>query len=86
MPGVSIRLILQLVPLEQGGRRGERVLAGDRFLVVVGDRRAVVDLAEPVDGAGVEQQGRNQLRLAGTAMSDERHIPNGCRVEDLHRR
>ena len=84
MPGVSIRLIFVLVPLEVGERGGERVLAGDRFFVVVGDRRAFVDLAESVDGAGVEQQRRDQLRLARAAVSDERHVPDAGRVEDLH--
>ena len=47
---------LGLVPLGVGEAGGERVLAGDLFFVVVGDRRAVVDRAEPVDRAGIEEQ------------------------------
>jgi hypothetical protein len=42
------------------------VLAGDLFVVVVGHGGAVVDLAEAVDHAGVEQQRRDELRLAAS--------------------
>ena len=58
------------------------MLAGDRFFVVVGDRGALVDPAEPVDGAGVEQQRSGQLRLPGAAVTDERHVPDAL----AHRR
>src|SRR5581483_4040036 len=65
-------------------RGRERVPAGDGFLVVVGDRRALVDLAEAVDGARVEEQRRGKLGLARAAVSHERHVANAGRVEDLH--
>jgi hypothetical protein len=35
-------------------------------------------------GAGIEQQGRNQLCLAGAAMTDECHISQGLSVINLH--
>ena len=74
MPGVSMKLILVLFHSAQARLRGEGVLAGDLFFVVVGDRRAVVHAAEAVDSAGIEQQRGEQLRLAGAAMADERDI------------
>ncbi len=61
---------LGAVPLDVGEAGGQGVLAGDLFLVVVGDRRAVVDAAEAVDSAGIEEQRGEQLRLAGAAMTD----------------
>ena len=77
---------LRLVPLGVGEAGRERVLAGDFFVVVVGDGRAVVDLSEPVDRAGIEQGGRGELGLSGTAVADQRDIPDIRRVIDLHRR
>ena len=62
------------------------MLAGDFFVVVVGDGGAVVDLSEPVDRAGIEQGGRGQLGLSGSAVADQRDIPDIRRVIDLHRR
>ncbi len=55
MPGVSMRLIFCFVPFEEGQGGGQRVLPGNRLVVVVGDGGAFVDFAEPVDGAGIEQ-------------------------------
>ena len=86
MPGVSMRLILLLVPLRIGEAGGERVLAGDFFFVEVGDRRAFVDFAEAVDHAGVDEDGRGELRFAGAAVTDERDIADAGGVVDLHRR
>ena len=51
---------LVLVPLDVGEAAGQRVLAGDFFFVVIRDRRPVVHAAEPVDGAGVEEQRRDR--------------------------
>ena len=68
-----------LVPLGVGEAGGQGVLAGDFFFVVVGDRRAFVDLAEPVDRAGIEQQGRDELCLAGAAVADERDVSQSWR-------
>ncbi len=76
---------LRLVPLDVGEAGGECVLAGDFFLVEIGHRRAFVDATEAVDGTGVEQQRREQLRLAGAAMADQRDIPHALSVVDLHR-
>ena len=68
MPGVSMRLILVLFHSAPGERGREGVLAGDFFVVVVGDRRAVVDPAEPGRGAGGEQERSDQLGLARAAV------------------
>ena len=76
----------RLVPLGVGEAGRERVLAGDFFVVVVGDRRPVVDFSEPVDCAGIEQGGRGELGFAGSAVADQRDIPDVRRVIDLHRR
>ncbi len=83
-PGGIDQIDFRFVPLEVGERGGERVLAGNGFVVVVGDGRAFVYLAEPVHRAGVEQQRRGQLRLACAAVSHQRHVANGGRVKDLH--
>ena len=85
MPGVSMRLIFVLVPLGVGEAGGQRVLAGDLFFVEVGDGRAVVDLAEAVDHAGVEEYGGGELCLARSAVADECDVADAGRVVDLHR-
>ena len=64
--------------------RGERVFAGDFFVVVVGDGGAVVHLAEPVDHAGVEEHGRHQLCLAASPVTDDGHVADAGGVVDLH--
>ena len=68
---------LLLVPLgvREAGR--ERVLARDFFFVVIGDGRALVDLAEAVDHAGVGEDGGGELGLAGTAVTDESDVSDG---------
>ena len=60
------------------------MLAGDFFFVEVGDGGAVIDAAEAVDSAGVEQQRGEQLRLAGAAMADQGDISQALSVIDLH--
>ena len=60
------------------------MLAGDFFFVEVGGRGAVVDLAEPVECPCREEQGRNQLRLASSTMSDDSDIADSGGVVDLH--
>jgi hypothetical protein len=74
------------VPLGVGEAGRERVLAGDFFFVVVGDRSAVVHATEPVDGAGVEQQRSRQLCLPGAAMTDQRDVSDALGIVHLHRR
>ena len=85
MPGRVDQVDLLLVPLGVGEAGRERVLAGDFFFVEVGDGRAVVDLAEPVDHAGVGEDGGGELRLARSGVTDERDVPDAGGVVDLHR-
>ena len=73
-----------LVPLGVGEAGRERVLAGDLFFVEIGDRRALVDLAEPVHHAGVGEDGGGELGLAGSAVTDERDVSDAGGVVDLH--
>ena len=86
MPGRVDEVDLLLVPLGVGEAGRQRVLAGDFFFVEVGDGRAFVDLAEAVDHAGVDEDGGGELRLAGTAVTDERDVSDAGGVVDLHRR
>ena len=74
-----------LLPFGVGEAGGEGVLAGDFFVVEVGDGGALVDPADAIDGAGGEEQGRHQLRLAASAMSDDSHVADAGGVVDLHR-
>jgi hypothetical protein len=73
------------VPLgvSEAGRQG--VLAEDLFFVEVGDRRAFVDLAEPVDHPGVREDCRDELGFAGAAMTDDRDVSDASGVVDLHK-
>ena len=75
---------LGLVPLGVGDAGGQGVLAGDLFFVVVRDRRALVHLAEPVDGPRIEEEGGDELRLSGSGVADQRHVPQAGGVIDLH--
>jgi hypothetical protein len=77
---------LGLVPLRVRQACAQRVLAGDFFFVVVGDRRAVVHKAEPVDHAGGEQQRGHQLRLPAPAVANHGHIADAGSIVNLHRR
>ena len=65
---------LVLVPLDVGEAARQRVLARDLLFVVVGHRRPVVHAPESVHRAGIEQQRRDELCLAGAAMADEGDI------------
>ena len=75
---------LVLVPFGVGEAGRQRVLAGDLLFVEIGDRRAVVDLAESVDHAGVGEDGRGELRLARSGVTDERDVSDAGGVVDLH--
>ncbi len=77
---------LVLVPLGVGEAGRERVFAGDLFFVEVRHRRAVVDLAEAVDHPGIGEDGGDELRLPGSGVPDERGVPDGGGVVDLHGR
>ena len=76
---------LGFLPFGVGETGGERVLAGNLFVVEVGDGGAVVHPADAIDGAGGEEQGRHQLGLAASAVSDDSHVAEAGRVVDLHR-
>jgi hypothetical protein len=76
----------RFVPLRVGEAGREGVLARDFLFVEVGDGRAFVDLAEPVDRPGVEEGGRSELGLSGAAVADKSDIPDVRCVIDLHRR
>ena len=75
-----------LVPLGVGECSGEGVLAGNLFFVVIRHRRPVVYPSKSVHRAGIEQQGGDELCLAGAAMADEGHISQRLSVVDLHER
>ncbi|MGC4084619.1 MAG: hypothetical protein QM736_21505 [Vicinamibacterales bacterium] len=75
---------LVLVPLGVGEACRERVLAGDLLFVEIGDRRPVVHLAEPVDHARVCEDGRSQLCLARSGVTNERDVAYRAGVVNLH--
>ena len=75
---------LLLVPLGVGEAGRQRVLPRDFLFVEIGDGRAVVDLAEAIDHAGIGEDGRGELCLAGAAVSDERDVSDAGGVVDLH--
>jgi hypothetical protein len=60
------------------------VLPGDGFLVVIGDGRSFVDLAEPVHRAGGEEERAGELRLAGPGMTGQGDVTDGGGIEDTH--
>ena len=70
-PGVSMRLILRLLPLEVAERVRDRHLALLLVLVPVGDRGALLDDAEPVRRAGLEEHRLDERRLACAAVTDD---------------
>ena len=76
---------LRRAPLGESETGRQRVLAVDLFLVEVGDRRTVVDPPQAVDHLRAEQHRGHELRLAGTAVPDDRDIADVRRVIDLHR-
>ena len=61
------------------------MLAGDLFFVEVGDGRAFVDLAEPVDRSGREEHCGDELRFAASTVADQGHVPDSGGVIDLHK-
>src|SRR5579871_751787 len=74
----------RLTPLHVRQRRRNRHLAGDFFVVIVGDCGAVIHPAGPLRSAGCLQHGRNQRSLAGFAVSYYRDIPDVCAFVSLH--
>jgi hypothetical protein len=60
------------------------VLSRDLLVVVIGHRRAVVDAAKSIHGAGIEEQRRYELRLAGAAMTDNGNVSDVGSLVNLH--
>ena len=92
-PGVSMRLIFVSCSTRPGRLADERVLAGDRFLVEVGGRRAVVDPPEPVAAPAVNSSAETSwvlpeplwptkatLRIVGSVDNLHSRRPSGPRV------
>jgi hypothetical protein len=67
---------LTVVVLEAGDAGIDRKPALLLVGLVIGDRRAVLDLAEPVDRTGLEQHRLVQARLPAAAMTDQRDVAN----------
>ena len=76
-PGASSRLTL--IAADHDGREGQadRALLADLGLVVVADRRAFLDTADPADRAGGVQQGLDERRLARPRWPHQHHVPDG---------
>ena len=75
---------LGVVPLDEGGRRGDRMLPFDLVLIEIRRGGAVVDAAQPGGGAGVEQELGNEAGLARVVMADQSHVPDFRAQIDLH--
>ena len=75
---------LGLLPLGERERRQQADLALDLVGVEVGDRGALVDAAEPVHGAGVEEQRGDERRLAAAAVPDHGDVADVRGVVNLH--
>src|SRR5262249_42860261 len=75
---------LLLVPLRVCEAGRQRVLARDLFFVEIGHGRPVIDLAESIDHAGIGEDGRGELCFPGSAVADDRDVPDGSGVVNLH--
>jgi len=76
---------LGLAPLDVGKAGGNGHLAGDFFLVVIGDRSAVVHAPQALVGARRIQHGGNQRGFACVSVSNHRYIPDVRAFVSLHR-
>ena len=65
---------LAVVPLERAQRRADRHLARLLVGVAVGGRGALGDRPEPVEHAGLVEQGLVQRGLAAAAVADQCHV------------
>ena len=76
---------VDLHPLVDDARHGERHRAAQPplDLLVVADRRAVLDPAEAGRHAGAQEQGLDQGRLARGRVTDEDHVADAPRVHRL---
>ena len=75
---------LGLVPLGPGEAGRQGVLAGDFFVVVVGDRRPIVHPPQAGRRTSGEEEGGDQLGLARTAVSDDSDVADTPSVVCLH--
>ena len=75
---------LVTLPRERCSGEGERHAATVFFGIRIGDRVAVFDATQSADRVGPEQKRFGEGRLAGSAVSDERHIADLLRGEHLH--
>src|SRR5690606_14899344 len=75
---------LDLVPLQPGEARRQRVLPCDGFFVVIRDGGAVVHASEGGCGASGVKEGGNQLGLAGAAVPDYSDVADAPSVVSLH--
>ena len=75
---------LRFAPLHVGQAGGNRHLAGDFFLVVIGGRGAVVHAAQALVGARRVQHGGNQRGLACVSVPNHRNIPDIRAFVNLH--
>src|SRR4051794_18547382 len=70
---------LVVVTLERAQRRADRHLARLLVGVGIGGRVPIQDRAQPVDGAGLEQQCLVDRGLAAATMADEGDVPDAVR-------
>ena len=75
---------LGLVPLGPGEAGRQRVLPGDFFVVVISDRRPIVDTPQAGRRSSGIEQGGDQLGLARSAVSDDSDVADTPRVVCLH--
>ena len=82
------RRVEQVDLVAVGGERGERERHRDAPALLLGievaDRGAVLDLAEPVDGAGGEDEGLGERGLTGAAVPHQGDVADLGRREGLH--
>ena len=83
-PGSIDEVDLRLVPLGDRNGRGDRDLARHLFVVEVGNRVALIGTRQAVHGAGGEQQGGSELRLAGITVTAQRDVADVSCFVDLH--
>ena len=83
-PGCIHDVDLGAAPLHVGQAAGERHLACDFLVVIVGSGGAIVHPAEPLGGAGGEQHGRDQRGLPGMSVPDHRDIPDIRALVNFH--
>jgi hypothetical protein len=72
---------LSALPLHVADRRGERHLAALLVVVPVADGRAGLDCAQPIRGAGLEEERLDERRLPRSAMTDHGDVADLPRLE-----